>query len=205
LGASNVYLVDDDHLPSSTQAPTRPPLLTARTCHRRTRTHATDIDLVILTHLHDDHLGFLSLVAARSGAQVATIDVAWLISRSSRWRPRPTTTSRATSRCVTASPRMSRRRCGQCRGVSGLRGPVVVTVLCGTARRSRYDTAPCMSHHRPGQSTTDTILHDRERLMPIAADHLLDPISSSESRHCASACGRSCERSGDEGSRHARD
>ena len=35
-----------------------------------------DIELVILTHQHIDHLGLVSLVAARSGAEVAAIDVA---------------------------------------------------------------------------------------------------------------------------------
>ena len=35
-----------------------------------------DIELVILTHQHIDHLGLVSLVAERSGAEVAAIDVA---------------------------------------------------------------------------------------------------------------------------------
>ena len=35
-----------------------------------------DIELVILTHQHIDHLGLVSLVAAHSGAEVAAIDVA---------------------------------------------------------------------------------------------------------------------------------
>jgi glyoxylase-like metal-dependent hydrolase (beta-lactamase superfamily II) len=33
-------------------------------------------------------------------------------------------------------------------------------------------------HHRPGHSPTDTIFHDRERRVLIAADHLLGHISS---------------------------
>jgi glyoxylase-like metal-dependent hydrolase (beta-lactamase superfamily II) len=33
-------------------------------------------------------------------------------------------------------------------------------------------------HHRPGHSPTDTIFHDRERRILIAADHLLGHISS---------------------------
>ncbi|HZB30798.1 MAG TPA: MBL fold metallo-hydrolase [Streptosporangiaceae bacterium] len=35
-----------------------------------------DIELVIVTHQHIDHLGLVSLMAARSGADVAAIDVA---------------------------------------------------------------------------------------------------------------------------------
>ena len=35
-----------------------------------------DIELVILTHQHIDHLGLVSLVAAHSGAEVAAIDAA---------------------------------------------------------------------------------------------------------------------------------
>jgi glyoxylase-like metal-dependent hydrolase (beta-lactamase superfamily II) len=33
-------------------------------------------------------------------------------------------------------------------------------------------------HHRPGHSPTDTVFHDRERRILIAADHLLGHISS---------------------------
>jgi glyoxylase-like metal-dependent hydrolase (beta-lactamase superfamily II) len=33
-------------------------------------------------------------------------------------------------------------------------------------------------HHRPGHSPTDTVFHDRDRRMLIAADHLLGHISS---------------------------
>jgi glyoxylase-like metal-dependent hydrolase (beta-lactamase superfamily II) len=33
-------------------------------------------------------------------------------------------------------------------------------------------------HHRPGHSPTDTIFHDRERRILLAADHLLGHISS---------------------------
>jgi glyoxylase-like metal-dependent hydrolase (beta-lactamase superfamily II) len=33
-------------------------------------------------------------------------------------------------------------------------------------------------HHRPGHSPTDTVFHDRERRLLIAADHLLGHISS---------------------------
>jgi glyoxylase-like metal-dependent hydrolase (beta-lactamase superfamily II) len=33
-------------------------------------------------------------------------------------------------------------------------------------------------HHRPGHSPTDTVFHDRERRMLIAADHLLAHVSS---------------------------
>jgi glyoxylase-like metal-dependent hydrolase (beta-lactamase superfamily II) len=33
-------------------------------------------------------------------------------------------------------------------------------------------------HHRPGHSPTDTIFHDRERRLLLAADHLLGHISS---------------------------
>jgi glyoxylase-like metal-dependent hydrolase (beta-lactamase superfamily II) len=35
-----------------------------------------DIQLVVLTHQHIDHLGLVSVVAARSGAEVTAIDVA---------------------------------------------------------------------------------------------------------------------------------
>ena len=33
-------------------------------------------------------------------------------------------------------------------------------------------------HHRPGHSPTDTVFHDRDRRILIAADHLLGHISS---------------------------
>jgi glyoxylase-like metal-dependent hydrolase (beta-lactamase superfamily II) len=60
-----------------TPAPTPAPPSTSCGAESEGLGHAlVDIELVILTHQHIDHLGLVSLVVARSGAEVAAIDVA---------------------------------------------------------------------------------------------------------------------------------
>ena len=53
-----------------------------------------------------------------------------------------------------------------------------VTRVLHDGEEMRFRDRTLQVHHRPGHSPTDTIFHDRERRMLIAADHLLGHISS---------------------------
>ena len=58
----------------------------------------------------------------------------------------------------------------------GARADVTRVLTDGEEMRFRDRTLHV--HHRPGHSPTDTVFHDRERRILIAADHLLGHISS---------------------------
>jgi glyoxylase-like metal-dependent hydrolase (beta-lactamase superfamily II) len=53
-----------------------------------------------------------------------------------------------------------------------------VTRVLRDGEEMRFRDRALHVHHRPGHSPTDTVFHDRERRMLIAADHLIGHISS---------------------------
>ena len=53
-----------------------------------------------------------------------------------------------------------------------------VTRVLGDGEEMRFRDRTLHVHHRPGHSPTDTIFHDGDRRILIAADHLLGHISS---------------------------
>ena len=138
-----------------------------------------DIELVILTHQHIDHLGLVSLVAAHSGAEVAAIDVAVpFVENFSEEAQADDDFARETmlrhgipEDVVSALTSVSRAF-----RAWGARAEVTRVLRDGEEMRFRDRTLQV--HHRPGHSPTDTIFHDGDRRILIAADHLLGHISS---------------------------
>ena len=134
---------------------------------------------MILSHQHIDHLGLVSLVASRSGADVAALDVAVPFVENY--------SVEAQADDDFAYDMMLRHGIPQdvataLRSVSrafqawGARADVTRVLRDGEEIRLRERTLRV--HHRPGHSPTDTVFHDRERGILIAADHLLRHISS---------------------------
>jgi glyoxylase-like metal-dependent hydrolase (beta-lactamase superfamily II) len=138
-----------------------------------------DIELVILTHQHIDHLGLVSLVAAHSGAEVAAIDAAVpFVENFSVEAQADDDFARETmlrhgipEDVVSALTSVSRAF-----RAWGARAEVTRVLRDGEAIGFRDRTLHV--HHRPGHSPTDTVFHDRDRRILIAADHLLGHISS---------------------------
>ena len=138
-----------------------------------------DIELVILTHQHIDHLGLVSLVAAHSGADVAAIDAAVpFVENFSVEAQADDDFARETmlrhgipEDVVSALTSVSRAF-----RAWGARADVTRVLRDGDEIGFRDRSLHV--HHRPGHSPTDTIFHDRERRILIAADHLLGHISS---------------------------
>ena len=138
-----------------------------------------DIELVILTHQHIDHLGLVSLVAAHSGAEVAAIDVAvpFVENYSVEAQADDDFAREMMLRhgipedVVSALSSVSRAF-----RAWGARAEVTRVLRDGEEMSFRDRTLTV--HHRPGHSPTDTVFHDSERRILIAADHLLGHISS---------------------------
>jgi glyoxylase-like metal-dependent hydrolase (beta-lactamase superfamily II) len=138
-----------------------------------------DIELVILTHQHIDHLGLVSLVAAQSGADVASIDAAVpFVENYSLEAQADDEFARdimfrngIPEDVVTALQSVS-----QAFRAWGARAHVTRVLRDG--EEMVFSDRTLHVHHRPGHSPTDTVFHDRERRILIAADHLLKHISS---------------------------
>ena len=180
VGRVNCYLLEDDPLtlidtgPNSGKASTSWSTSSPRLGHR-----IEDLELVIITHQHIDHLGLVDIVAKRSGAEVAAIDVGGPLHRELR---RGRRARRRRRRRADAPPRDLRGR--RHRAAPG------VAQLPGLGREGRGDPPlrdgealelrdrSLEVQHRPGHSPSDTVFWDAERRILIAADHLIKHISS---------------------------
>jgi glyoxylase-like metal-dependent hydrolase (beta-lactamase superfamily II) len=180
VGRVNVYLIEDDPLTLIDAGPNSGTSFdvlqrgVAELGHR-----LEDIELVILTHQHIDHLGLVSLVARYADADVAALDVAvpFVENYSSEAQadddfaydmmlrhgipPDVASALRSVSRAFRAW---------------GARAEV--TRVLSEGDEMRFRDRVLHVQHRPGHSPSDTLFHDRERKLLIAGDHLLPHISS---------------------------
>ena len=180
VGRVNVYLIEDEPLTLVDAGPNSGTSFDELQRGIEGLGHALeDIGLVIITHQHIDHLGLVSLVAARSGADVAAIDVAVpVVERYSVEADADDEFARDTmlrhgipEDLVAALQSVSRAF-----RAWGARADVTTPLRDGQALEFRDRTLHV--HHRPGHSPSDTVFHDRERRILIAADHLLAHVSS---------------------------
>ena len=180
VGRVNVYLIEDEPLTLVDAGPNSGSSLEELQHQLAAHGHRIeDIELVILTHQHIDHLGLVGIVAARAGADVAAIDAA-------------VTFLENYSREAAADDEFSKEvmlRHGIPEDVVGALGAVSAAFRAWGARAgvSRVlhdgDTIEMRDRtlevsYRPGHSPTDTIFRDPARRMLLAADHLLKHISS---------------------------
>jgi glyoxylase-like metal-dependent hydrolase (beta-lactamase superfamily II) len=180
VGRVNVYLIEDDPLTLVDAGPNSGTSFDELSRGVEALGHALeDIELVILTHQHIDHLGLVGLVAARSGAEVAAIDHAVPIveSFSEEMAADDEFASRTMLRhgipedVVGALKQVSR-------AFRAWGAPAKVTRVLREGDEIAFRDRTLAVHWRPGHSPTDTLFEDRERKLLIAADHLLAHISS---------------------------
>jgi glyoxylase-like metal-dependent hydrolase (beta-lactamase superfamily II) len=180
VGRVNVYLIEDEPLtlvdagPNSGTSFDELQRGIAGLGHR-----LEDIELVIVTHQHIDHLGLVSLVASHSGAEVAALDVAipFMANFSDEAQAdddfaRDIMLRNGIAEDVVAALQSVSRAFR----AWGSRVDVTRPLRDGEPLELRDRTLHV--HHRPGHSPTDTVFHDRDRRILIAADHLLGHISS---------------------------
>ena len=138
-----------------------------------------DIELVILTHQHIDHLGLVSLVAEHSGAEVAAIDAAVPFVESYSVEAQADDDFARDIMLRNGIPEdvvTALQTVSQAFRAWGARAHVTRVLRDGGEIPFRNRTLQV--HHRPGHSSTDTVFHDRERRILISGDHLLKHISS---------------------------
>jgi glyoxylase-like metal-dependent hydrolase (beta-lactamase superfamily II) len=180
VGRVNVYLIEDEPLTLVDAGPNSGTSFDELTSGLAALGHSLeDIELVILTHQHIDHLGLVSLVAQRSGAEVAAIDAAVpFVENYSEEAQADDEFARSVmlrngipEDVVSALSSVS-----QAFRAWGARADV--TRVLHDRDEMRFRDRTLHVHHRPGHSPTDTVFHDRDRRILIAADHLLAHISS---------------------------
>ena len=180
VGRVNAYLIEDEPLALIDAGPNSGTSLDELERGVAALGHSLgDIELVILTHQHIDHLGLVSLVASRSGAEVAALDqaVPYVENYSAESQAEDEFAFEMMLRhgipqdVATALKSVSRAF-----QAWGARADVTRVLQDGGELRFRDRTLRV--HHRPGHSPTDTVFHDESRGILVAGDHLLRHISS---------------------------
>ena len=180
VGRVNLYLIDDDPLTLVDAGPNSGRSLDELEGQLRALGHELeDIGLILVSHQHIDHIGLVSIVARRSGADVAAIDhLVPFIENYSVVADEHDAFASALMLRHGLSPDVVQAL----QSVSlafrawGARADVTRVLHDGDVvelRDRRLEVA-----FRPGHSPTDTVFHDRDRRVLLAADHLLAHISS---------------------------
>jgi glyoxylase-like metal-dependent hydrolase (beta-lactamase superfamily II) len=180
VGRVNVYLIEDDPLTLVDAGPNSGTSFDVLQRGVAGLGHSLEeIELVIVTHQHIDHLGLVSLVASHSDAQVAALEAAIPFMENFSDEAQADDDF---ARDIMLRNGISQDVVSALQSVSaafrGWGAPVHVTLPLRDGEPLELRDRTLHVHHRPGHSPSDTIFHDRERRMLIAADHLLGHISS---------------------------
>jgi glyoxylase-like metal-dependent hydrolase (beta-lactamase superfamily II) len=143
-----------------------------------------DVELVVLTHQHHDHVGLAAEVARRSGARVAaTPKLATYLGDYERWAERDDAYALATMarHGIDADARQTLDDISGSfrRYTEGVAVDAVVADGEALVAGGRTFTA----YERPGHSPTDTVFLDAADGLLIGGDHLLERVSSNPIAH----------------------
>jgi len=180
VGSVNCWLVDDDPLTLVDTGPNSGTALDvlglALAEHGR---RIEDLELIVLSHQHMDHLGLASILARRSGAQIAALDLLgpWVARYDEAMDADDLFAARImTDHGIPEDVRLALLAASHAYRALGHACDVTQPLADGSELRFRDRTMRV--HHRPGHSPSDTIFHDEERGIVVGADHLIKHISS---------------------------
>lgn len=180
VGRVNTYLIEDDPLTLVDSGPNSAKALDE--LERQLAAHGRrveDLELLIVTHQHIDHLGLVDILARRSGAEVAALD---LLAPYLEHFGEDAERDDELAESLMLRHGIPRDVVHALRSVSrafrawGSRARVTQPLHDGETLALRDRRLEVL--HRPGHSPSDTVFWDEERRILIAADHLIKHISS---------------------------
>ncbi len=180
VGRVNAYLIEDDPLTLVDSGPNSAKALDELEQALAAHGHAIeDLQLLVLTHQHIDHIGLAAIIARRSGAQVAALE--GLDRRLRDFRSESELDDRFAARImlrhgVPTDVVTALRAVSASFRAWGCTVEVDRPLAAGEELKLRDRTLRVL--HRPGHSPSDTVFHDERRASLIAGDHLLAHISS---------------------------
>ena len=141
-----------------------------------------DLELIFLTHQHDDHVGLAGELARRSGATVAgTADLAACLADVGASMDADDAYSVALMRRHGVTEKTVATLAGVSRAFRQYVADVAVDRIVADGDELVAGGRTWRVHERPGHSPTDTVLAGEHLL--LAGDHLLEKISSNPIAH----------------------
>lgn len=180
VGRVNVYLVEDEPLTLVDAGPNSATSLTELEAGLSARgRRVEDLERIVVTHQHIDHIGLVDLLATRSGAEVCALDLLapWLAAYSASMDADDAFAEAVMLRHgIPLDVTYALRAVTQGFRAWGHRATVTQPLHDG-------GTLPFAGRawrvwHRPGHSPSDTVFHDEASGELLGGDHLLAHISS---------------------------
>jgi glyoxylase-like metal-dependent hydrolase (beta-lactamase superfamily II) len=180
VGRVNCYLIEDEPLTLVDTGPNSGKALDE--LERALAEHGRrieDLERVVITHQHIDHLGLVDILARRSGAEVCALDLlAPVIENFAAAAEHDDELAEALMLrhgiprdVVTALRSVSR-------SFRAWGGSTAVTRPLPDGSELEFAGRTLAVLHRPGHSPSDTLFWDRERRAVLGGDHLIAHISS---------------------------
>jgi glyoxylase-like metal-dependent hydrolase (beta-lactamase superfamily II) len=180
VGRVNVYLVEDDPLTLVDAGPNSATSLT--TLENALAEHGRkieDLERIVVTHQHIDHIGLVQILADRSGAEVVALEMLapWLANYGEGMEADDAFSEAIMARHgIPEDVRYALRSVSHAFRAWGAAATVTRTVREGDT--IDFADRSWTVWHRPGHSPSDTVFHDEQRSELIAGDHLIKHISS---------------------------
>ncbi len=180
VGPVNCYLIEDDPLTIFDPGPNSGEAIEALVVGLRARGHElADIERIVVTHQHIDHLGLVEVVQHASNAEVVCLDKcrSWMenfheeASATDRWASKMLVQHGVGEEVAVALRAVAKAFRGW-----GSECKVDRTVAEGELLEFRDRKLEVF--HRPGHSSTDTVFWNAETQTLLSADHLIKHISS---------------------------
>jgi glyoxylase-like metal-dependent hydrolase (beta-lactamase superfamily II) len=199
VGRVNCWLIEDDPLTLVDTGPNSGLALDRLEQALREHGHAlADLELIVVSHQHIDHLGLVDVLARRAGAEVATLDLLapYLEDFSGQAEEDDVFAERLMVRHGIA-PEVAQALRSVSRAFRGWGAGTSVTRRLADGGELALRDRTFRVLHRPGHSPSDTVLWAEDEGLMIGADHLLAHISSNPlltrplpgTEHQASAAG----------------
>jgi glyoxylase-like metal-dependent hydrolase (beta-lactamase superfamily II) len=180
VGTVNTYLIEDDPLTLLDSGPNSGTALDALETALSAHGHRVeDLELIVVSHQHMDHLGLVSILARRSGAQVAALDALapWAAQYLDGMEADDAfANSVMTENGIPEDIRLALLAVSQSYRNWGAAVNVTQPLAPGSELELADRTLRVL--HRPGHSPSDTIFHDARRGIVLGADHVIGHISS---------------------------
>lgn len=180
VGPVNCYLIEDDPLTVIDPGPNSAEAIGALVVELRARGYElTDLERIVVSHQHIDHLGLVEVVQRASGAEVVCLDLCrpWMenfheeAAATDRWAGEMLVQHGVGEEVAVALRAVAKAFRGW-----GSECPVDRVLQEGETLEFRDRGLEIF--HRPGHSSTDTVFWNANSCTLIAADHLIKHISS---------------------------
>jgi glyoxylase-like metal-dependent hydrolase (beta-lactamase superfamily II) len=180
VGRVNCYLIEDEPLTLIDTGPNSGKALDELESQLAAHGHSIDdLELLIVTHQHIDHLGLAEIVVQRSGAQVAALGIA--SERLANFDEDAEAEDRFAVELMLRNgipEEVTVALRSVSRSFRGWGSHVTVTRPLEDGETISFGDRALRTLHRPGHSPSDTVFWDEQRRILIAADHLIAHISS---------------------------